>query len=404
MKKYTIFALLLAATVAASAQYQLPNAGFEQWDGGNTSEPTHWNSFATSDGSYSSLASSPHHYRRSGHRPGGTGSYYLTIYTKSILGIKANGNMTTGRIHAGSMSAESSDNYNYTQRSNSAHCQPFSGTPDSMYVWVSFYAASGSSQAQVSAILHGDNDFKAPNEENTASKYCGKAAAHFTRTTSSASSMHWQQVKVPFTYNGTATPAYMLVNITTNKTPGAGDGNDSLSIDDIEFVYSSWLTGINIAGHPLSGFEKGCLSYTVRVADSTLLDQDCIEAVAEAADATVSIERAEVDTVPSTTVFTITVMAEDGVSTHTYTVRLTTDPSAPSGIDPVGATRLAAWPSPTADILHVDAEGEVALYDMGGRLLRQTTAHGTASIDMTDLPAGIYLLRCGSSSRQVVKQ
>ena len=404
MKKYTIFALLLAATVAASAQYQLPNAGFEQWDGGSTSEPTHWNSFATSDGSYSSLASSPHHYRRSGHRPGGTGSYYLTIYTKSILGIKANGNVTTGRIHAGSMSAESSDNYNYTQRSNSAHCQPFSGTPDSMYVWVSFYAASGSSQAQVSAILHGDNDFKAPNEENTTSKYCGKASAHFTRTTSSASSMHWQQVKVPFTYNGTATPAYMLVNITTNKTPGAGDGNDSLSIDDIEFVYSSWLTGINIAGHPLSGFEKGCLSYTVRVSDSTLLGQDCIEALAEAADATVSIERVEVDTVPSATDFIITVMAEDGVSTHTYTVRLTTDPSAPSGIDPVGETRLAAWPSPTTDILHVDAEGEVALYDMGGRLLRQTTAHGTVSIDMTDLPAGIYLLRCGSSSRQVVKQ
>ena len=49
-------------------------------------------------------------------------------------------------------SAASSDNYNYTQRSNADHSLAFTGTPDSMYVWVSYYAASGSSQGQVSAI------------------------------------------------------------------------------------------------------------------------------------------------------------------------------------------------------------------------------------------------------------
>ncbi len=181
MKKIITFTLSLmaSATIAlGQSTFQLPNAGFEQWDGGYDKEPTYWNTFESSDGSYASLASDNHHYRRSGHRPGGTGNYYLTIYTKSIIGIKANGNMTTGRIHAGSMSAASEENYNYTQRSNSEHCRPFTATPDSMYVWVSFYAASSSSVAQVEAIIHGDNDFRAPNHVGDASKYKGCGADH----------------------------------------------------------------------------------------------------------------------------------------------------------------------------------------------------------------------------------
>ena len=154
--KRTLFSLLLISLFGLpfselhSQSFQLLNAGFEQWDGGSGSEPTHWNTFESSDGTYASMASDNHHYRRAGHRTGGSGSYYLTIYTKSIMGVKANGNMTTGRIHAGSMSAGSSSNYNYTQRSNSDHSQPFTATPDSMYLWVSFYAGSGSSTAQVS--------------------------------------------------------------------------------------------------------------------------------------------------------------------------------------------------------------------------------------------------------------
>ena len=51
--------LSLLATVSLSAQnnYQLPNNGFESWDGSaNDAEPTHWNSFATCDGN--GLASS----------------------------------------------------------------------------------------------------------------------------------------------------------------------------------------------------------------------------------------------------------------------------------------------------------------------------------------------------------
>lgn len=397
---------MLAACLAVGAQYQLPNPGFEQWDGGSTSEPTHWNSFATSDGSYSSLASSPHHYRRDGGRPGTEGSHYLTIYTKSIVGIKANGNMTTGRIHAGSMSASSSDNYNYTQRSNANHSQPFTGTPDSMYVWVSFYAASAASQAQVSAIVHGDNDFRAPNQENNADLYCGKAQARFTRTTSSASVMQWQQVKVPFVYDGHSEARYLLVNITTNATPGSGSANDSLSIDDIEFVYSAWLTGILVDGHPIGGFRQELLDYTVHVDDAGMLSSCVLEGIPEAADATVSTTLQPVDDTTSLALLTVT--AEDGITVRTYRITLTT--GHPEGAAPLGIADahprmgFTCYPNPVADRLTVEAHGEVRLCTLTGRLLQRHQVRGSATLDLSALPSGTYLLRCNGATQKVVKQ
>ncbi len=400
MKKNFLFVVLLVAGICCQAQYQLDNPGFEQWDGSSsTSEPAHWNSFATSDGTYASLASSPHHYHRTGGRPGTAGSSYLTIYTKSIVGIKANGNMTTGRIHAGAMSASSSDNYNYTQRSNSNHCQPFSGTPDSMYVWVSFYAASAGSQAQVSAILHGDNDFRSPNHESTPSLYCGKAVARFNRTTSSANSMQWQLVKMPFVYDGTSSASYMLVNITTNTTPGGGDANDSLSVDDIEFIYSAWLSGITVGGVPVEGFDKGMLDYSMHVED---LDVE-VNAVTEVSDATMAFGRQVVD--DTTVLVTIDVTAEDNVTLRHYNVTLTTGTPA-VGIDSPSASsvRLAVYPNPATEEVTVEAYGTVEVCDLQGRVLYRRQVCGMERISLAALPAGVYVVRCNGVTTKVSKR
>ena len=392
---------MVVAAFACQAQYQLPNPGFEQWDGSSaTAEPVHWNSFASSDGSYASMASAPHHYHRQGGRPGSTGSSYLTIYTKSILGIKANGNMTTGRIHAGALSASSSDNYNYTQRSNADHRQPFTGTPDSMYVWVSFYAGSSSSHAQVTAYLHGDNDFRAPNDEGNTSLYCGIAQASFTRTTTSASSMQWQQLKVPFVYSGSSTANYMLINLTTNATPGGGAANDSLSIDDIEFVYSAWLSGITVGGEPIDGFEKGVMAYSLHVDD---LEAE-VNATTEVSDATVTISR---QAVSDTTVrVTIDVVAEDNTTMRTYTVTLSSGAPAVGIAQPLNqlASQLHVYPNPATDKVSVEADGCVEMYDMYGRRLSSSNVRGCTTISLDGMPAGIYLLRCGGATTRIVKR
>ena len=400
MKKTLIVAMLLVASMCCHAQYQLPNPGFEEWDGTAVdAEPAHWNSFATSDGSYASLASTPHHYRRSGGRPGTTGSKYLTIYTKSIMGVKANGNMTTGRVHAGALSASSDENYNYTQRSNSAHCQPFSGTPDSMYVWVSYYASSSSSQAQIAAILHGDNDFRSPNHESNQSLYRAKAEARFSRSTSSASTMHWQQMKVPFVYDGNSSVAYVLLNMTTNANPGGGNANDSLSIDDIEFIYSAWLSSITVGGTPIADFDKGVMDYHMHVDN---LEAE-VTGITEVSDAVTAISRQTVD--DTTVLVTIDVTAEDNVTMRHYTVTLTTGAPAVGITQPLGhsAAQLRLYPNPTADVVAVNAHGEVIVSDMQGRVVLRRHAHGLTRISLATLPAGTYIIRCGSATSKIVK-
>ena len=399
----------VATMVSAAAQYQLPNPGFEEWDGGTTSEPTHWNSFASADGTFSSLASSPHHYRRNGGRPGTEGSYYLTIYSTSIIGIVANGNMTTGRIHAGSMSAADEENYNYTQRSNASHCQPFTGTPDSLYVWVSFYAASVDSKAQVSAIIHGDNDFKSPNHEEDVDRYCGKAIGRFSRTSDSPSQPQWTLVQIPFEYSGNSAPRYLLLSLASNAVPGSGSGNDSLSIDDIQFVYSAWLTGVSIDGHAVKYFRKNKLDYTVHVDDPALLNPTVITATTEVDDATVVTAVEPLDDTSSRV--TLTVTAEDSVTVHTYTLTLTTGnpegafPLAIHPADPSAAFSL--FPNPASDLIHLEglADGTlVALYDLSGRLLTDFGVHNAHSdIYIGNLTPGTYLLRCGNTTRRFIK-
>ena len=393
------------ATVSLSAQnnYQLPNNGFESWDGSaNDAEPTHWNSFATCDGSWSSLASSTHHYHRHGSRPGGTGSHYLTIYTQSILGIKANGNMTTGRIHAGSLSASSSDNYHYTERSNADHSCPFTATPDSMYVWVSFYAGSGNSVAQVEAVLHGNSDFKAPNDVSNTSLYKGRAVAEFTRTTTSDSQMQWQLMKVPFVYNGTSTANYMLVNMTTNKNPGEGDGYDSLSVDDIEFIYSAWLTSIKVNGEAVEGFQKGNFYYSVSVEDMDALQSAVVEGVTEVSDATVSVSR---ETISDTSVrVTLRVKAEDSVTVREYHVVLSTGMPVVSIADVQQEEALRVYPNPVENVLNVKGDGRVMVCDVTGRVVKVAESCGSVQLDLGSLPAGVYFVRNGGKSVKIIKQ
>ena len=405
MKKKVLFvALLMGVAGALTAQnYQIPNGDFELWDGNsNTSEPVHWNSFASSDGTFAGMASTPHHYRRGGSRPGSEGSYYLTIYTKSILGIKANGNMTTGRIHAGSMTASSSNNYNYTVRNNPDFCLPFTATPDSIYMWVSYYAANAASETSVKAIIHGDSDFQDPNHNDNASLYCGKAVVDFGRTTSSASEMGWTLLKVPFEYSGTADPAYMIISLTTNKTPGGGDANDSLSIDDIVLVYSAWLNDISLDGNTIEGFSKGVMDYDLGQVESFDAIVSGLGYQTEVADAAVergvAYGRAGED---SLMVVTLTVTAEDGVTQRVYTVRASqhieseeppVDP--PVGLDVMEANVLTVYPNPACSRVCVRSEEEVLcleLMEVSGRIVR--VARGASELSLSGIPQGNYVLR-----------
>lgn len=165
----------------------------------------------------------------------------MKLWPVSVLGVTANGNMTNGRINAGSMSATGTGNYNYTQRSDSRFNTPINTVPDSLAIWVCFRSASADQNAQVRAFIHGDADFKsvADGSLDPADKLVATAACSFTRTSTAGGSFTWRRLSIPFVNNGPCNdPRYILLCVTTNEVPGQGGTSDDMYVDDVLLIYN----------------------------------------------------------------------------------------------------------------------------------------------------------------------
>ena len=272
MKKLLLNVSLIIAFLFTSnlifAQYQLTNSGFENWETAtnpdNSSkkgdEPVQWNSFMTmKTGSFLyNSAISDKIDASTDVRPGSTGSKSAKIWSNSVLGVVANGNLTTGRIYGGSTTAtDANGNYNFSDpSSDSAFKHTFAGKPDSIATWLKFVPSSTSEQARVSAIIHENSRYQDP-EAKTYSNVVAKAQTNFYPT----SNKGWQRISVPFVYEGNKTPAYILVSYTTNKTPGKGSANDVLYIDDAEMIYNSKANSVRFNGTNFAEFDKNTYIY-----------------------------------------------------------------------------------------------------------------------------------------------
>ena len=151
MKKIHI--LLLAAALPCSLlaqdRPQITNGDFETWTFDGVNLPNYFNSFQTADGTFSGTAysSSNRQVQRSTDvRPGSSGKYSCDIWSRKVWGVNAQGNLTTGRVHASAMIATGKNNYNYSDRDGSNTnngvknpcAMPFTGKPDSLVAWVKF--------------------------------------------------------------------------------------------------------------------------------------------------------------------------------------------------------------------------------------------------------------------------
>lgn len=243
IKKYLYFIIpLLFIANISFGQTQIVNLGFEQWDnaGSSDQEPVGWSSFKTAGGSYSGFVDNQKIERSTDKRPGSTGTYSTRIWATSAFGgVIANGTMTTGQIQAGGTSASSPNNHNKTIRSNASFNQPFSGYPDSLVVWAKVNTSNSSEQARIAATIHDNYDYRDPetSDANAPAHVVGKANYNFNTNGS------WQRISIPFDYNYPATSAqYILITITTNKTPGGGAANDEVFVDDLQFIYNPVVT------------------------------------------------------------------------------------------------------------------------------------------------------------------
>lgn len=275
-----ICALMLGGPAMAQS-YQIPNSDFEIWNDAN--EPGNgWYSFVSAGGGAASLGK----LFAKGNTTkieGRTGAG-IQIISKSIIGKKANGNLTTGRINMGSTTPDDPSNYNFTDKDKNSNNCPFVGLPDSVSCWAKFSRGeSGEYPAQGNFVLHGDIAYKDPHESdaNVSAYRVGGG------TIAIAPCEDWIYFSAPMEYTGVeAEKMYMLGSFTTNPTPG-GSANDKLQIDDVKFIYNSRLASLSINGAPLKGFNKDVYSYTIQGRFPTRND---IVAVSDGKGATVDVQ------------------------------------------------------------------------------------------------------------------
>jgi hypothetical protein len=249
-----MLALLVTAATGAWAQTEIttiPNGDFETWTYDGEDMPNYWNSNATSDGSLAAMSGGKQLKRSTDVRPGSSGQYSCSIWSKSTMGVINIGILTSGRIHFGAASSINKENYIYSDRdgSNTKNnvtnpcAMPFTGKPTAIKVWVK-YVQGGTgygnyATAKFSATIHGDADYVAYNlaeHDNDDNKALVVASAEQEIAYNNG---EWEQLTIPFNYtDNNVVPAYILINAYTNAYPGKGKANDYLYIDDIELEYA----------------------------------------------------------------------------------------------------------------------------------------------------------------------
>ncbi len=277
MKKVLLILSMVFVTVMAHAQkvYQIPNSTFEEefiqayykkvvFSKTYYDEPKGWHGYATLDASDLNATGRTGNklVKTTDSRPGGDGH---AIYVKAteILGIVANGVLTTGRIYTHSTNAkDATQNYNFSEpgytntdnnNHNSSFSQPFHGKPDALKVWVKFDAAEATKTsaypyASVNAVIHSNSRYQDPEAVDYSSIKVAQA-----KNAEIANYGNWHELTIDFKYgseNGCSSddPQYILVTFTTNASPGDGTGGDILYVDDISMVYYSELSSLVING------------------------------------------------------------------------------------------------------------------------------------------------------------
>ncbi len=262
-KIFTLITLFIATTAVAQDKPQITNGDFEDWSGvtDKNHAPANWNSFETATGGYASMVSARQVEQSSDVRPGSEGKSSARIYAREVkfFGVvvaNAQGNLTTGRINAGAMTATDAENHNFADISSDLYSEKLGQLPDSIVFWAKFNPDNDASKARVAAVVHdsynyityGTDELAAADAEN-ASHAVAKATLNFETKRDADKNAQWVRYAVPFLTDGcTATsPDYIMVNVSTNSEPGAGSAADELFIDDIELVYNEeWSFADNL--------------------------------------------------------------------------------------------------------------------------------------------------------------
>lgn len=242
--------------------YHIPNGDFEAWhpSAQGYEEPNAWHSFESASGQLAILAG--HHIEKSSNGRGGSSS--ARIYATSILGIVANGTMTTGRMNAGAMIATDPSNHAYIDMSQTdldgngdPFYVPLNSRPDSLVLWLQFHQGKANSAhpyATVSATITDGTRYQDP-EDKPYDNIVARAENNKIAVTGDV----WQRVSIPFIYtDNPVEPRAIMVTVSTNADPGQGSSGDEVLVDDLTLVYNNRLESLSVPG-----FQPDKFDYTV---------------------------------------------------------------------------------------------------------------------------------------------
>lgn len=268
----------------ANNNYALNNGGFEgDW---TDNEPQGWHSFVSASGILANVikGNTEQFVSSTDVRPGSKGSQSALLSSKMVLGQKANGTCTNGRVNGGSTNAadatgtpeNGAGNYNYSDPESTGFNTAFNGRPDSIVFWAKYQPADGNianeaNQARVNAVITTNARYQDP---ETTDEHAAARIGAATLNYSAVEGLGWQRLAVPFEYDeqkAEQVPAYILTTFTTNKTPAGGTSTknvlDSLYLDDVELVYNRELKSFRIDDNVLS-FDKKTATVNDEYCDS----------------------------------------------------------------------------------------------------------------------------------------
>ena len=433
MKKNLLLICLSLLWFQTMAQYgtQFENRGFESWanfgTNNNTIEPVHWHSTKSATGTFTGFLSQQIEPSTQV-RPGSKGTKSARIWPVSVVGVTANGNLTNGRMNAGSMSATGSGNYNYTQRADERFNTPINTIPDSITLWVCFRCADPEQKAEARAIIHGDFDFQiiangtvSPNDQQVA-----YARMQFLRTSMAGGNYYWRRISIPFVQYGSCDdPRYILFTLTTNQNPGQGGTNDDLFVDDVLLIYNPSLQMGSIDKNQYYLGETFTIPFELEgTMSADNLDKEPNQLIAQLSAANGSFESPiELGRMITDESGTITVSIPMGIPTgEHYRIRVVTtnypmisedngfDIHITSGVSVAEQQEpsLRLFPNPARQHLHVTSDQEVTGVELFSLSGKKVLSHQTASkdnvISLCGIASGIYLVHCQFPDREVCRK
>lgn len=376
--------------------YQIKNSGFENFK--DNGEPIAWHGFKSASGGYAAMATTEL-TSSTEVRQGATGINCAVVTSKNMIFAIANGTMTTGRLNAGSTSADSPDNHSAMDMSSTEtddNGDPFytimHGRPDAIKFWIKFSQKKPQSTykyATMSAIITNGTYYQDP-EGNTT--YTNKLA---TAKNDKIVTCDWTEMNVPFSYvNENVDGKALLVTFSTNATPGQGSGGDKVWVDDIALVYNAAITGITVKGQALEGFLQDVYKYNFELADGETISDSDIDATFISEHA--YLVKKVLDTPDSYKVF-VAVVSNDLNTIKVYTINYLKPQEQPQELDGVEFTNGRKWATWYGDMdlaLPENVTASVVTGIKGNTVVLQSIGY---------IPAGVGVLLNSNTTANTVK-